>query len=149
MPISQMYMHSKGWTGKDLHTLCKYKMFFMWNAAGFSKQRQDFGILHWCSFSISISHKMPQPQTISIRQEVFWVREGKKMFETPFCPCRLSSQAVEGRWFGWSHTACGCSAHLRAQQWGERQKLVFPALPQVTLCNLLITAITCLLRWHY
>lgn len=93
MPISQMYAHSKGWIGKDLHTLCKYKTFFMRDTASFSKQGQDFGtITSSCHAQMLL---LPPPRQVSPTKRTsfkpflwsrrfFWVRRGKNRFKAPF-----------------------------------------------------------------
>lgn len=69
------------------------------------------------------------------------------MFKALFAavPAACHSWLWKGGGLG-GHTVAAVHIFLGHSSRVERQKLVFPALPQVTLCNLLITAITCLLR---
>lgn len=120
MPVSLMYVHSKCWMGKGWHTPCNYKTLLMWNTAGFLKQGQDFGAIiapAQCSSFLLLTHETQQLQTISTKQEVSWVGEGKKSFKALIafaltavpadCHCRLCKRGGLG-----GHTQPVAAVHI-------------------------------------
>lgn len=67
---------------------------------------------------------MPQPQTISIRQEVFWVREGKKRSKTLFVPADCHPRLWKGGGLG-GHTQPVAAVHILGHSSGVRDKSLY------------------------